>query len=254
MAEIEYGSFDAGHGRGAAAPAKVSPVFKAINWMGGVTSLAMIAGLGYWGYSLMMRDVTGVPVVRAMEGPFREAPEDPGGKLAEHQGLSVNEVTGTGAAGELPPAIRLAPDAMDLDDEDLPVGELAEIIPATYADPEPDIDTAWGEVDDMPEDALATDVAVAEALASTGDPAEQAQALADALTRGVQPLSSLTADDDGIDTFDLEETEVAPELPQITRGALEGLISSPRPPVRPAGLGIQVASASPASTRRPSRR
>lgn len=75
MAEIEYGSFDAGHGRGAAAPAKVSPVFKAINWMGGVTSLAMIAGLGYWGYSLMMRDVTGVPGrARDGKGPSAKRP------------------------------------------------------------------------------------------------------------------------------------------------------------------------------------
>lgn len=244
MADIDYDGFEAGQPRVMTAPGKGagSPIFKVINWLGGVTSLAMIAGLGYWGYNLMMRDVTGVPVVRALEGPFREAPEDPGGTLALHQGLSVNEVTGTGTAGDLPRAILLAPDAMDLEDEDLPVASLAEIAPVEPAAPEAGIGSVA--VEDLPEDALATDVAVAEALSLTPDPdpdpdpEAQARALADALTEGVAPLSSAP---------DVERAEVleTPSLPEVAPEALHGLISSPRPPVRPAGLGkgIEIASA-----------
>lgn len=64
------------------------------NWAGAAVSLALIAGVGVWGYKLVMRDVTGIPVVQAMEGPMRIAPEDPGGTLADHQGLAVNDVAG----------------------------------------------------------------------------------------------------------------------------------------------------------------
>ena len=49
------------------------------NWVGALMSVALIAGLGVWGYQLAMRDVTGVPVVRALEGPMRVTPEEPGG-------------------------------------------------------------------------------------------------------------------------------------------------------------------------------
>ena len=60
--------------------------------LGAVVSLALVAGLGVWGYKLTVRDVSGVPVVRALEGPMRVLPTDPGGKLATHQGLAVNAV------------------------------------------------------------------------------------------------------------------------------------------------------------------
>lgn len=91
-------------------------------------------------------------------------------------------------------------------------------------------------VNDLPEDALATDVAVAEALASTSDPEAQARALADALTAGVDPLSS-ARDEDMLADFD--------ETPAVSPDALAGLLSSPRPPVRPSdlGRGVQIASA-----------
>ena len=55
------------------------------NWAGAAVSLALVVGVGIWGYKLLVRDVTGIPVVQAMEGPMRVAPEDPGGTLADHQ-------------------------------------------------------------------------------------------------------------------------------------------------------------------------
>ena len=57
-------------------------------------SLALIVGIGVWGTKLIMRDVSGIPVVRAAEGPMRIQPENPGGLPADHQGLSVNDVAG----------------------------------------------------------------------------------------------------------------------------------------------------------------
>lgn len=50
------------------------------NWAGAAISLALIVGAVMWGHSLLSRDVSGVPVVRALDGPMREQPVDPGGR------------------------------------------------------------------------------------------------------------------------------------------------------------------------------
>ncbi|MGD9293508.1 MAG: SPOR domain-containing protein [Roseobacter sp.] len=84
-------------------------------------SMALIAGIGIWGYKLMVRDVTGIPVVRAVEGDMRVRPEDPGGQLAEHQGLAVNEIAAHGEAAGPVNEVRLAPTAVALSSEDQPV-------------------------------------------------------------------------------------------------------------------------------------
>ncbi|MEY8830806.1 SPOR domain-containing protein [Sedimentitalea sp. XS_ASV28] len=93
----------------------------ALNLLGAAASLALIAGIGVWGYQLVMRDVSGVPVVRAVEGPMRVQPEDPGGMPADHQGLAVNAVAVQGAAEAPADRLILAPRPVDLADEDQPV-------------------------------------------------------------------------------------------------------------------------------------
>ncbi|MEI4486461.1 SPOR domain-containing protein [Frigidibacter sp. MR17.14] len=97
---------------------------KLVNGAGALTSLALILGLGVWGYKLAVRDVTGVPVIRAIEGPARIAPEDPGGQLAEHTGLAVNDVAATGEATPTSDRLRLAPQPEALADADLTMGAL----------------------------------------------------------------------------------------------------------------------------------
>jgi len=101
-----------------------------LNWAGAALSVALLVGVGVWSYKLMVRDVSGVPVVRALDGPMRISPEDPGGRQAAFQGLAVNAV----AAGETPPpvaeAVALAPAPVDLTDEDQPVARAgAEVAP-----------------------------------------------------------------------------------------------------------------------------
>ena len=64
----------------------------AMNWSGAILSVLLIAGLAMWGWKLWVRDVSGVPVVRALEGPMRVAPENPGGMASEYQGLAVNSI------------------------------------------------------------------------------------------------------------------------------------------------------------------
>ena len=52
------------------------------NWTGAAVSLALVVGVGVWGYQLATRDISGIPVVRAAEGPMRIQPEEPGGAAA----------------------------------------------------------------------------------------------------------------------------------------------------------------------------
>lgn len=112
------------------APGAVSILF---NWLGALMSIALVGGLGLWGYQLAMRDVTGVPVVRALEGPMRVAPDDPGGLQAAHQGLAVNSVAAEGGVAAPADRLILAPAPVDLSAEDLPRPALADagaVVPA----------------------------------------------------------------------------------------------------------------------------
>ncbi|WP_229673210.1 SPOR domain-containing protein [Salipiger pallidus] len=113
------------------------------NWAGAAISLALVVGVGVWGYKLLVRDVTGIPVVQAMEGPMRVAPENPGGMLADHQGLAVNDVAGTGLATPVPDKLLLAPARFGLSDDDLPADELPK--PSVAAQPAPDATAQLGQ-------------------------------------------------------------------------------------------------------------
>ena len=96
---------------------------KYANIVGAFISFAVFIGVIGWGAQTLMRDSSGVPVVRALEGPPRVAPVDPGGVPASHQGLTVNQVSSsqkTVLVGEL---LQLAPGPIDLQIDDLPVAK-----------------------------------------------------------------------------------------------------------------------------------
>ncbi|MGI1661882.1 SPOR domain-containing protein [Palleronia sp. KMU-117] len=112
-----------------------------VNWAGAIVSLALLGGLGYWGWQLLVRDVSGVPVITALEGPMRVAPDNPGGEIADHQGLAVNRVAAVGEAAPGADSVVLAPSPAGLADEDAPMATLlpeataaAGTAPATPAD------------------------------------------------------------------------------------------------------------------------
>ncbi|MBJ3761854.1 SPOR domain-containing protein [Maribius pontilimi] len=178
MAEIDYMEEYGGH----SSTGSGLDVSRWVNLSGALVSLALIGGLSVWGYKLLVRDVTGVPVVQAMEGAFRVAPDDPGGMRAPHQGLAVNEIAALGEASGPVDEVRLAPPTVGLTDEDraaavleLLAAEDSEEVPvpsmpamAEPIQPEPvalssDIDEIELE-NQVPDGALATDAAVAEAL------------------------------------------------------------------------------------------
>ena len=65
---------------------------------GGVTSVALVVGLGDLGLQAGGARCDRRAGGAALEGPMRIAPDDPGGEIADHQGLAVNDV----AAGASP--------------------------------------------------------------------------------------------------------------------------------------------------------
>lgn len=111
MAEHQQSALPADSGR-------TRRISTAANLVGGAVSLALIIGMGVWGYKLIVRDVSGVPVVRAVEGPLRVQPDDPGGRPALNQGLAVNDVAAEGTAADPADRLILAPEPLDLSIED----------------------------------------------------------------------------------------------------------------------------------------
>ncbi|MDA7428916.1 SPOR domain-containing protein [Primorskyibacter aestuariivivens] len=154
MADIQMSGSSMGYGgaqNGNGAQAGVASQLKSgvsvgtlANVAGAVVSLALVIGVGIWGYELLMRDVTGIPVVRAAEGPMRVAPEDPGGRQADHQGLAVNEVAGLGTAAGPADQVALAPRPVGLEDEDQPIAGMTppETSPVAKAEPAETVMTA----------------------------------------------------------------------------------------------------------------
>ncbi|WP_082181939.1 SPOR domain-containing protein [Aestuariivita boseongensis] len=122
MADIEY-TADVDQTR--AAPAQGGGLGFVANLAGATISLGLLVGVGIWGYKLMVRDVSGVPVVRALEGPMRIQPENPGGRPADHQGLAVNAVAAAGSAAAPADTLILAPRPLDLSEEDVPTADLS---------------------------------------------------------------------------------------------------------------------------------
>ncbi len=172
MAEMNFDHFDAG-----AAPRQMQ-ISRLVNIAGATCSIALVIGLGVWGYKLAVRDVNGVPVIRAQAGAMREMPVAPGGEQASHQGLSVNAVAAVGMAASMPDKVLLAP---------APVGLAAEDAAGlTGAAPVSKDQFATGPSLIEPLDA-------SDQIGNFGTDAAVALALADALAEGAEPTVDLVA-------------------------------------------------------------
>ena len=119
MAHIDY--VEDGYGAGevddrGTRPAAAPRLGTLVNWAGALMSLSLVVGMGVWAFQLMIRDVSGVPVIEALEGPMREPPADPGGTQAPHQGLAVNRIAEGEEAQPVPDRLVLAPPPIELQD------------------------------------------------------------------------------------------------------------------------------------------
>ena len=243
MADVDFDEFDGGYAEHGMTSGDTTGRARAmINLAGAACSVALVIGLGIWGYKLAVRDVSGIPVVRALEGPLRIAPENPGGDVAMHQGLSVNAVAAAGTALPLPEKLILAPKEVALTAEDQAgTAELAQLptVDPLEAEagmvevtPQPQVSLAPVEIDpsamvEPDPDAAALD---ASSLAVTAPlPATQEDAVAAA-------LAAALADGDGAEGG-VSAVETAAADP----------VKSTRPRLRPASRNAASVAAEPAA-------
>ncbi|SFR44281.1 SPOR domain-containing protein [Litoreibacter janthinus] len=217
MADLEFGAFDA-----SGTPQQGS-FSRLMNLVGAGSSVVLVLGLAVWGYQLTTRDVTDVPVIRALEGPARVQPTDPGGQLAQHTGLAVNSVQSEGEAEGPTPQVILAPAPIDLTQEDA-------IVPSTN---EIEVD-AEGVV----EEAVGTMVSLTQEI-NTDDAVEQALALADRLADGVEPLDDTSPAEEQV-AMNLARPILDPKIPGVSRSP----VPARKPQIDLAALQAQAAVAS----------
>lgn len=212
MADADFDEFDAYHAVRAAPAGPGGRMQKWMNGAGAMTSVALIAGLGVWAYNLAVRDVRGVPVIQALEGPARVAPDDPGGDLVSYQGMAVNEIAADGTAGDPAERLTLAPRPDGLSEEDQPMGDLA---------------------------ASFEDTAAAPVLAPGSDVVEAPPAPVPAALRPQEPLPDGPAEalplGDAAEAAVLAPDAISPDIPGLTR--------SMRPAARPASAAAVSADA-----------
>lgn len=119
MADLEFDEFEGDYGLpDYGTDNRFDRARRMVNMAGAVCSVALVLGLGFWGYRLAVRDVAGVPVMRAMAGAMRVAPADPGGDQASNQGLSVNAIAATGTSQPMSDQLTLAPRPIGLQPDD----------------------------------------------------------------------------------------------------------------------------------------
>lgn len=246
QADAQYDSFAAdedGYAPYAATPPR-KELGRTAAIFGAVASLALVAGIGYWGYNLIMRDVSGVPVVTAMKGPMRVAPETPGGHLADHQGLAVNAVAANGTAAAPADTLRLAPEPMALTEDDQPSDALLAMAP--------ELASELPTVADVAEEKVATTFAPSDAILPAEDTKLTAETPLSAEEQRSQDINALVASltDDAPELSDIRQTS-AGAVPAVTAAVVEsraktisaevaalrdapGVKSAPRPQMRPA--------------------
>lgn len=220
-----------GHIEGANLPKR--GMSKAINVAGAATSIALVLGLGFWGYKLAVRDVSGVPIVAALDGPSRIQPEDPGGELAAHMGLAVNSVQAEGQAEDIADRLVLAPNPVEVREGDgvikapavaAPKPESSERNVATSTAPEP------AGVDDKTDIVKGAEPAIATNKDIKDTPVQEIVA--------PEPLDVSAA----VKAADEAEKAVDTVPSDVIAASVPGVVKSERPILRPEGFEERVAA------------
>lgn len=231
---------DPRHGASVAGDGLQVRLARLTHYVGAVASVGLMVGLLAWGWQLVSRDVSGVPVIRAVQGEARTTPDEPGGQLTNHTGLAVNTVAGGNTAA---PAqeVAIAPGGTDLADDDVAMGELG----ATAREPSNTSETPLTFAGDpiVPlSDSEAAAKAAAEAERALADQAVAEAAIIDApASEGA--VTGVVTDENGVPT---QADAIAEALAQAQAEANPGvLVASTRPAPRP--RVTRVASAAPAA-------
>jgi len=240
MADFEYREAVFGAVNAPKEDMQSGKIGKLVNATGALMSVALVAGIGVWGYNLLTRDATGVPVVRALDGPMRVQPDEPGGRKTAHQGLAVNGVQSKGVAQDVADRLVLAPDGAGVTGGDQAgLRSPAEMTPADDANvalisATPAIEISAPALLDQaevsrPQTTTAAPEIEQAQMSSTDAAAAAAMVMADQLAQGITPLSSVGQ----------------PEKPtlKLVDISVPGVKHSARPSLRPISLNITPAAA-----------
>ncbi|MBP1805455.1 SPOR domain-containing protein [Rubellimicrobium aerolatum] len=234
---------------------------------GGALSVALVAGIGIWGYKLVLREVLGLPVVAAAEGPLRIVPADPGGEVVPSQGLAVNAIPAAGTAAPPSDVLMLAPPTPGLSKEDLEVAqttaEAGERLPAEVAP----VPTGQGSI--IPsgrpltqDEVLAFADQVSAATADAPAPTPAAAPATAAPSAIVIPPAPPTADAVPMDAPAPQATVTvapedavgaapAPDTVAVIPASVPGVATALLPRTRPATLAAALAAPAPAAEAAP---
>ncbi|KPA22876.1 Sporulation related domain protein [Shimia sp. SK013] len=208
-----------------------------VNKAGGLVSVGLVIGACVWGFQILSRDVSGVPVVRALEGPMRIQPEDPGGSQADHQGLSVNNVAAEGSAAKPADRLVVAPPPISIS------GEAPRTLTAVASPVESE------NLQEIEVAAVAPIVAPEPIDASKAMGVEE---LAAQLAAGVTPLTGDVGESAPVKVSLSDVDELIKEIVDPAKPVVKGgLKRSLRPVARPADLATRTASAALASDTAP---
>ncbi len=198
-------------------------VARLTHYLGALVSVFLMASLAVWGYQLVVRDVSGVPVIRAVEGDSRIAPADPGGVLSDREGLAVNGVA-AGAGSAPVERVAIAPGGTALDQQDVAMGELGATARQAAAE------------DDFVEETAAHAIATTDA--ETARRAAEARAAETAPAAGVPAVGPMDTDAVSVtaavtDTSGQPALETAITAALAEAGARPAVATSVRPLPRP---------------------
>ncbi len=225
---------------------------------GAALSAALVVGLVLWAYRLAERQINGVPVLAAPEGPARIAPENPGGELADHQGLSVNMIAAEGEAERAADLLVLAPKPQLLSDDDvasdaLQISAGTALAPPAVTGPGPHAGTvqpsstlaamqpARGQISEPLPDGPVDPIVAPELETVEAGSVEAGSVEAALIEAGVLPPA---ATDPATDPA--APNPEAPN-PEAIAADIPGVAASPIPPMRPgpAGIGVFAEPAAP---------
>lgn len=210
------------------------------HYLGALASVGLMVGLMAWGWQLVSRDVSGVPVIKAIQGEARTTPEDPGGELTSYTGYAVNGVA-EGTEPRPTEQVAIAPSATELTDEDLAMGQFG----ATAREPENPSEAPLsfdGEpimpMSDSEARAMAEAAAEAERLAMADHSVEQAAIIDAPASEG--PVNEVVTDENGAPA---QTDAITAALIQAQAAANPGILTaSSRPAPRPRTTRVAAAT------------
>lgn len=215
------------------------------HYLGALASVALMVGLMVWGWQLVSRDVSGVPVIHALQGEARTTPEDPGGELTSYTGYAVNDVA-EGADPAPIDQVAIAPAVAGLTEDDVAMGEFGltarepsrqSDVPLTFAgEPVTPLSDSERQAEAEAEAAAAAEHAAAESAVANAE-------IVDApATEG--PVNEIVTDENGVPAQAAAITAALAEAQEAK--ATGALASSSRPARRPRTANV-AASAPPAA-------